>query len=358
MKMVNPVALRIFKYGLFVGGAVVGISLLFTRTDTYQIAASFVRESEDIKTIVGVPFHGFAILTGLKKNPDGPLGVNIGFNVIGPNGHLWADVFLHKHGNGWLIVTANAVDPTGTPHNLLNEVLYVDSTGWTALHFAAAQGKLEQIRSLLDKGSALEARNDKGRTPLYVAAIAGKVEAVRHLLGRGADVNAKNGDVGFTALHIAAEYHHPPVVKLLLESSANVNAINVWDQTPLHQAAWQAWHKDSAIASILLDHGAAIDAKDNHGWTPLLKAAQAGHTQFVALLISRGADLNAKCDCDKNALYLASENGHLQIVRLLLDAGADVNAKAAGWTALRIAQQNGYTQIADLLRQRGAKREL
>ena len=359
MQIARPVLLRIFKYVLLVGIPVIGLSLIFIfiNSRAYQIAASFIRQSEEIKVAAGVPFQGFAILTGLEKNPDDSLDVKISFKVMGPKGGLGAEVSLRSHGNGWAIVSAEAVDQAGTLHKLLNDGLLVDSTDWTALHFAAAQGKTEQVKSLLDKGAVIEARSEKGNTPLYEAAKRGKLEAVKVLLEHGANVNSKNGEIGFTPLHVAAEFKHPAVAKLLLERGAKVNAANAWAQTPLDQAAWQTWHKDSAVAGILLDHGANIEARDNSGWTPLLKAAQAGHAPLVALLISRGADLTAKCDGDRHALFHAAFKGDLPIVKLLLDGGADVNAKAIGgtWTALRLAEQKGYTQIADLLRQRGAK---
>jgi ankyrin repeat protein len=43
------------------------------------------------------------------------------------------------------------------------------------------------VRLLLDKGGAIDARDDRGRTPLMIAAGLGHDEVVDLLLGRGAD---------------------------------------------------------------------------------------------------------------------------------------------------------------------------
>ena len=54
--------------------------------------------------------------------------------------------------------------------------------GATALHYAAAQGDPEMVRSLLHKGA--DARDVEGRTPLTMATELGKGEVVRILSKR------------------------------------------------------------------------------------------------------------------------------------------------------------------------------
>ncbi len=45
-----------------------------------------------------------------------------------------------------------------------------------------------------------------------------------------------------------------------------------------------------ALVALLLDKGAAIDARDDRGRTPLMIAAGLGHDEVVDLLLRRGAD--------------------------------------------------------------------
>jgi len=41
----------------------------------------------------------------------------------------------------------------------------------------------------------------------------------------------------------------------------------------------------------LLDKGADVDAPESEGHTPLMKAAQYGHTEAVLMMIARGAEV-------------------------------------------------------------------
>jgi ankyrin repeat protein len=56
--------------------------------------------------------------------------------------------------------------------------------GATALHYAAALGDPEMVRSLLHKGADADARDVGDRTPLTMAIEQGKVEVVRILSER------------------------------------------------------------------------------------------------------------------------------------------------------------------------------
>src|SRR5262249_28585181 len=79
-----------------------------------------------------------------------------------------------------------------------------------------------------------------------------------------------------------------PVVELLVERGADVNAISTRQQNrPLHRAA-ERGHQD--VIAVLLRCGAEIDARGT--WlqtTPLGKAALDGHVQVGDLLLKRAA---------------------------------------------------------------------
>jgi ankyrin repeat protein len=112
----------------------------------------------------------------------------------------------------------------------------------------------------------------------------------------------------------------------------------------------------SASWKRLLRNGANVNARiDGWGRTPLMLAAQNGHTQSVKLLISRGAYINAKL-WGTTALMDAAEAGHIEVVRVLLSSGADVNAKSRdGKTALLRAVSKGQSEIVQLLQRAGDK---
>lgn len=226
---------------------------------------------------------------------------------------------------------------------------------WSCMHYAAARGATSVIKRMLDYGADVDQRNAAGRTPLAEAAKRGRLQAVALLLSRSADVNAYGTQSGFTPLHLAAQYNHPAVVRQLLSAGANVNARNQWNQTPLWQAAWQAWHDNTEVAHILVAHGAQIDVADEKGYTPLQMAARAGNVPMVSYLLAQGADVNHANNKGRTPLYQAVVGNNLQAAKLLLKHGADPNTQAGDWTPLRVALEDGHLDMADLLHSAGAK---
>lgn len=51
-----------------------------------------------------------------------------------------------------------------------------------------------------------------------------------------------------------------------------------------------------AIVRLLLDKGAATEAKDNSGMTPLLWTALHGHEAILQLLLENGVATGGECD--------------------------------------------------------------
>ena len=114
---------------------------------------------------------------------------------------------------------------------------------------------------------------------------------------------------------------------------------------------------DAAAVQRALNAGAAIDRGDErHGNTPLILAANHGHTDIVRLLIRSGANLNRSNDNGANALIAAVMSGHQAAAQLLIEQGANLNATDKnGRTALALAEQSGQGAIAAMLRAAGAR---
>lgn len=79
---------------------------------------------------------------------------------------------------------------------------------------------------------------------------------------------------------------------------------------------------DVAQATVLLDAGAVLDARDGHGRTPLMLAVEQGQLEIVRLLLQRGADPNAVDDTGRTPLQKASKQNLKAIAALLQSAGA------------------------------------
>ena len=100
---------------------------------------------------------------------------------------------------------------------------------------------------------------------------------------------------------------------------------------------------DVPALEALLDGGADVNARDEHGQTALMNASRDGHIAMIRLLVTRGADLNHTAKYNLSALMLAVINGRDAIVGVLADAGADLTIRGtgapgfAGKTALDLA---------------------
>jgi ankyrin repeat protein len=68
---------------------------------------------------------------------------------------------------------------------------------------------------------------------LQLASIDGKLDDVKQLLEEGTNVNARDKN-GWCPIHHASQFGHVDVVKLLLEKGADVDASHKYGTTPLN----------------------------------------------------------------------------------------------------------------------------
>ncbi len=104
----------------------------------------------------------------------------------------------------------------------------------------------------------------------------------------------------------------------------------------------------------------SIDMCGCDGRTALIHAAICGRAALAKLLIELGADINAADYSGKSALHCAAVSGSTEIARLLLDGGASVNAQdKRGFTALDFAKSaptgDKADEMAKILLSHGAK---
>ena len=91
------------------------------------------------------------------------------------------------------------------------------------LHFAAEDGDLEKVKSLLAAGYPINAFDDAlSRTPLHCAAVKNQIHIVRYLIEAGADVNAREeAKIGDTVLKEIAENCSFEMAKILVDAGAD-----------------------------------------------------------------------------------------------------------------------------------------
>ena len=132
------------------------------------------------------------------------------------------------------------------------------------LHSAVVTDDLEVIRQHIKAGSDLNVLEpSRASTPLITAAALGKTEAAKILINAGADLNYQNAD-GSTALHTAAAFGKPEAAKILIDAGADLNLKNNDGSTPLHTAAFFC-HVE--IVEALLEKGADKTLKNKTGKT-------------------------------------------------------------------------------------------
>jgi ankyrin repeat protein len=228
-------------------------------------------------------------------------------------------------------------------------------------------------------------------TPLMLAAQGGHTEAVRVLLGAGAlrglaveDVQRGvghatwrlreqgEGEVGLTALMLAARHGHALVIRLLMEgeggeggeegeegeAGAGAGVVAAHGGGAAAAAGLpadnndDAWAAQRSIAAQAAALGAALqDGEPPHSpqplraaRTPLMEAAAAGHAQAVRELCQLGAA--------RTPLMEAAAAGHAQAVRVLCQLGAEVGTLYRGrHSALSYAVEEGHEECVRVLLQ-------
>jgi uncharacterized protein len=163
-----------------------------------------------------------------------------------------------------------------------NSANSTDKDGYSLVQWCAYYGDVSAIKFLLANGASLDLRGEN--LGLTAACFHGHWRLCKFLIERGADANLPETETGETPLHSALcttkRIAHNLVLKVLLAHGANPNCATkpsvetggfmrdarTKGETPLHRAA--AFGDEEAI-QLLLEAGAAIDAKDMNGDSPL-----------------------------------------------------------------------------------------
>ena len=245
----------------------------------------------------------------------------------------------------------------------------MESAGYTPLMFAARRGAMDASRVLLDNGAKVNDVADDDWTPLLVATHQGRWELAHFLLARGADPNV-DGGTGFLPLHWA--------------SGAWENGLYGADgaRRDDYRRGASIGPGKLELVKDLLAHGANPNARmlkqppqigNNYlrffpGATPLVLAAQGGHSDVMRALLAAGADpgladneqttpLIAAAGYGRVPVYsMATEEGALEAAQLALELGNDINAaNGYGDTPLHAAASWGKDSMVQFLVDRGAK---
>jgi ankyrin repeat protein len=206
-----------------------------------------------------------------------------------------------------------------------------DSTGLTALHWAAANGDVEAVNCLVKNGSKLEALTQRNNTPLNAAVINGK-SAVVNLLLKESNLNTRNIE-GKNSLDLAIDCHPELVEPILMQIatqpiSVQMECLNNVPGGPYPNVLFYVAANKSELFYPLInqtlgqpDHplrNTLIENTDKTGLTALHWAATNGNVEAVNCLVENGSKLEALTQRKNTPLNAAIINGKSAVVNLLL----------------------------------------
>ena len=153
----------------------------------------------------------------------------------------------------------------------------------------------------------------------------------------------------------------------LVTKGADINAIDIYGQTILHEAA-REWSPD--VAKFIVQLGGNVQATDYFGRAPLHFASANDHTDMISYLISQGADVNIRIRHDskhcttvdplsspqnQTPLHMAAGSDAKEACKVLIEAGAEIEAADyRGRTPLFIAAELDRSVTAKYLLEQGA----
>jgi len=203
---------------------------------------------------------------------------------------------LIQHGADYDVFAATALNDTNRLARLTaadkNIAQARDGDGQTPLHWAVRTDRFPLVSFWIQSGVPLNATNSAGRTALHLAAAQGKVEFVKTLLAAHA-TNGIRDTNGWTPLYAAVRAKQPACIQLLMSKPSPHNPV-----TTLHEAAARG---DVATLAALLQTTTNLETWNELGQTPLQVAVTSGHLAAAALLVDKGADVNMR-DFEDNPL--------------------------------------------------------
>ena len=242
----------------------------------------------------------------------------------------------------------------------------VEDEGFTMLHKIACRMaplaglNQEQLGRPTMKGM-VNAKTTSGMTPLHLAALAGNLQVVRLLLDSGADANAlsesKTTPIRLALLGTRPD-HNPETVRILLAAGAKINTATGSGTSPLHLLCENTSFSEKDRLDLLrrlISHGADINATTTtYQRTPLDRAAGLNNFCIVPHLLCHGADINHQDWEGDTALNEAIYSRSYETAEFLLSHGANYRLRSHnGDTVLHLVARYGDKRILDIVERAG-----
>ena len=223
--------------------------------------------------------------------------------------------------------------------------------GHTPLMRAIETQQSAIVQVLLKAGANPNAKASDGETCLEMAVQSRKPEIVSALVAAGVDVKyvSPEGDSAALAAAQNGMEGSVEIIRILGKAKSNMDASNA-AYTPLSYAVEQG---NVELVKALLESGANPNALTASGRAPLFIAAD--NKEITELLLTAKADPNMLLHGGMSALTNAIESGTPEAVEALIKAGADVNKlDGNGSSPLQVANNYSKAEIVEVLKKHGA----
>jgi Ankyrin repeats (many copies) len=205
------------------------------------------------------------------------------------------------------------------------------------IHLAIAEGKIDVLRLLIERGANLNVRNADGRLPLHDCFELNHDDFAKILLDAGAVPDVCTA---------AAYGMHDQLQQILRGDSGNANDLTTGN-SPL---GWAAFGHQPKSATILFQHGAVADCPpyDSYAWGP---AAMVASIDVARILLEQGANPNWRDEEGNTPIHRVVRSRIVldptKFIKVLLEFGADASVR----------NREGRTPLDEALLQTGKNAE-
>ncbi|XP_046381686.2 serine/threonine-protein phosphatase 6 regulatory ankyrin repeat subunit B-like [Haliotis rufescens] len=263
-----------------------------------------------------------------------------------------------------------------------------DVLGDNILHMACREGHVEIVEDIIGQDILdINCRGQNRKTPVLLAAEMGHKRVFDLLIHKGCDPTVSD-DKCDTILHKACYGGNADIIEYIVSHNiVNINSRNTLQRTPVMWAAekgqksvFDCLVRNKCDLNVQCDSGGnilhmacvgghldiieyvvshqivSIDSSDHLGRTPVMLAAQNGHSNIFDLLVRGGCDLAVKDGYGETILHVACIGGNAEIVRYIVSCNV-VDINSCGWcgrTPLDIAKHLTDETVIGVLESHGA----